>query len=455
MVVASTLLALLVGSAFAVLVAAISDQRSEAGLATRSQETLSLTNRLERLVLDLESGQRGFLVTGDARFLEPWQAARREIPKAGNDLVSIAGDGRGQPERARQIVDAIRSYVRDYSEPLVRAAQRGDPSARSDAALRDGKRRVDAIRARFDRFVGAERDIFARRNDQSQEASKRAIIAAAGGLIGSVILIGLFGVFLLRAIVLPIRRAAAMAGRMAEGDLSARMPDTGVGEIGALEHAFNTMGRSLEANRNELAASRARVVATADETRRRLQRDLHDGAQQRLVHTVITLKLARRELGDAAAPAAKLVDEALEHAERATAELRDLSHGILPASLNRGLRAGIEALVARIRIPVTVDVTDQRLPQTLEANAYFIAAEALTNTVKYADATSARVTAVVDGGVLQLEVRDDGIGGARIDDSSGLLGLRDRAAALNGELHVESPPGGGTRIAATLPIPEP
>jgi signal transduction histidine kinase len=207
-------------------------------------------------------------------------------------------------------------------------------------------------------------------------------------------------------------------------------------------------------SRAELAASRARVVTTADETRRRLERDLHDGAQQRLVHTVITLKLARRALGDRDGAETELVDESLEHAERALEQLRDLAHGILPAALNRGgLRAGIETLVSRVRLPLSVDVTPERLPPSLEATAYFIVAEALTNVVKHAHAHRAEVRASLDDGALHVEVRDDGVGGAQLEGSSGLLGLEDRAAALDGELHVESPPGGGTVISATLPVP--
>ncbi|RKQ86870.1 histidine kinase [Solirubrobacter pauli] len=204
-------------------------------------------------------------------------------------------------------------------------------------------------------------------------------------------------------------------------------------------------------SRSALAASRARAVATADETRRRIERDLHDGAQQRLTHTVITLKFALAALDDHA-PAAELVREALEHAERATSELRDLAHGILPAALRSGgLDAGIETLVARLRLRVTVDVTRRRFSPALEATAYFIVAEALTNTVKYADASSARVWAHVRGEVLHVRVSDDGVGGARVAGSSGLLGLQDRAAALDGTLRVTSPPGGGTVVEATLP----
>jgi signal transduction histidine kinase len=206
-------------------------------------------------------------------------------------------------------------------------------------------------------------------------------------------------------------------------------------------------------SRAALAASRARVVEASDEARRRIQRDLHDGAQQRLVSALFTLKLARQALGDASGPALELLNEALDQAEGATGELRELAHGILPAALSRnGLRGGVDALVSRVRFPVSVDVTPERLPASLEATAYFIVAEALTNVVKHARARGAEIIASVDGRVLRLEVRDDGVGGARNDGGSGLIGLRDRTAALDGEIRVDSPPGKGTTIAVTLPV---
>jgi signal transduction histidine kinase len=208
-------------------------------------------------------------------------------------------------------------------------------------------------------------------------------------------------------------------------------------------------------SRAELTASRARVLVAGDEARRRIQRDLHDGAQQRLVSAVVALKLARQEVADGAAASADLLDEALLQAEGAHSELRELAHGILPGALSHGgLRGGIRALVSRVHLPVSVEVTAQRLPATLEAAAYFIVAEALTNVIRHSQAGSAQIVARIDGGVLLLEVRDDGVGGALPDGSSGLVGLRDRAAALDGELHVESPAGAGTVVAATLPIPQ-
>jgi signal transduction histidine kinase len=197
----------------------------------------------------------------------------------------------------------------------------------------------------------------------------------------------------------------------------------------------------------------ARLVAAADETRRRIQRDVHDGAQQRLVHTVITLKLAKAALADARRPVAELVDEALLNAERATAELRELVHGIMPAALSRGgLRAGLESLVGHVDLPVRVDVPSQRLPKPLETTAYFIVAEALTNVVKHAGAGSAHVRAAIDGDVLKLEIRDDGIGGADPGRGSGLAGLGDRVDASGGTIAITSPPGEGTTLADKIPI---
>ncbi len=209
-------------------------------------------------------------------------------------------------------------------------------------------------------------------------------------------------------------------------------------------------------SRAALTASRARIVAAADESRRRIERDLHDGAQQRLVHTVIVQQLALRALQNGDANVAELMAEALEHAEQANSELSELAHGILPSVLTReGLRAGVQALVSRMSLPVSVDVAVERLSAGVQATAYFVVSEALTNVVKHARADRAAVIARVDRGVLRVEVRDEGVGGARIRDSTGLHGLEDRVSALDGRLVVESPLGQGTRVYALLPVPDP
>jgi signal transduction histidine kinase len=207
-------------------------------------------------------------------------------------------------------------------------------------------------------------------------------------------------------------------------------------------------------SRDQLTASRARLVTEGDEARRRVVRDLHDGAQQRLVHTIVTLRLAQNALRQDDGDADALVDEALKHAMQGNAELRELAHGILPAALSRGgLRAGVDSVAARIDLAVEVDVPAQRFPAEIERSAYFIVAESLTNVVKHADARQAEVRALVNDGMLHVEVRDDGVGGAD-QDGHGLVGLRDRATALGGHLDIESPPGGGTLLVATLPLSE-
>jgi signal transduction histidine kinase len=205
--------------------------------------------------------------------------------------------------------------------------------------------------------------------------------------------------------------------------------------------------------REQLAASRARILKAGDEERRRLGRDLHDGAQQQLVSTVISLQLAQKRWNDGGR-ARELVDDALEHARSAIDDLRELAAGIHPSVLtDRGLHAGLDTLAGRA--PVPVELTTQlpeRLPMSVETTAYFVVAEALTNVGKYARASRASVSVRVAGDELEIEVLDDGVGGANPAAGSGLRGLGDRVAALQGALDVTSPPGRGTRIHARVSL---
>ena len=231
-----------------------------------------------------------------------------------------------------------------------------------------------------------------------------------------------------------------------------RLPADTEARLGSFTELVATAIANAE-SRAALAASRARIVAATDESRRRIERDLHDGAQQRLVNAVIALKLALRALSRDDPNAGESVAVALRHLEQASAELRELAHGILPATLTRGgLRAGVEALVSRVSLPVSVDVPVERFPAAVEATAYFIVSEALTNVLKHARAKGAGVTARIHDGKLAVEICDDGVGGARGDHGTGLGGLQDRVSALDGRLVVESPPGGGTRVRALLPV---
>jgi PAS domain S-box-containing protein len=205
--------------------------------------------------------------------------------------------------------------------------------------------------------------------------------------------------------------------------------------------------------RADLRASRARLVKAGDEQRRKLERNLHDGAQQRLVSLALGLRLAKAQLLSDPEAAAKTVEEASRELDLALEELREIARGLHPGALtDHGLLRAIEALTARLPVRVTIDVPEERLPAHVEATAYYIVSETLTNVAKHAQATCANVVITPDGNVLRFEITDDGRGGADPATGSGILGLRDRAEAAGGTLYVVSPPGRGTTVTAVLPL---
>ncbi len=253
-VIATVALALVVGAVFATLLVTIEDARNAERSGRHSQDVLIAANGLELRVLDLETGQRGFILTRQIAFLTPWQEARAALPSEGRALVKLVTGDPAQEARARRIVAAARSYLDDYSERLVNAAERGDPSAKTVAATAEGEARVNAIRADFAQLLEAERRTSVATARAGADAAHRAYAVAVVGIGASVALVVLYAGYLTRAIVRPIRRAAALTGRLAGGDLAARLPETGVGEIGALQRSFNVMGASLERSRDEMAA---------------------------------------------------------------------------------------------------------------------------------------------------------------------------------------------------------
>jgi len=206
-----------------------------------------------------------------------------------------------------------------------------------------------------------------------------------------------------------------------------------------------------EAQLAEIRASRERIVAAGDAERRRLERNLHDGAQQRLVGIALQLRLLQNRLGDDPSAAA-IVTTASHELAHSLAELRELARGIHPAVLEHGLGASLDALAARAPVPTDVDCElPRRLPEPVELAAYFVVCEALANIAKYAQAEHAAIRVRCDGGSLRVEVADDGVGGADATLGSGLRGLADRVEALDGRLQVTSPAGAGTTVRAELP----
>ncbi len=205
--------------------------------------------------------------------------------------------------------------------------------------------------------------------------------------------------------------------------------------------------------REDLSASRVRLVKAGDEQRRKLERNLHDGAQQRLVSLALTIRLARRKLDSDPAGAASSLEGAAKELDFALEELRELARGLHPAALTeQGLGPALAAVAKRLPIDVDVSAPAERLPENIEATAYYIVSEALTNVAKHAQASKAKVDLTVAGNALRFEVTDDGRGGADPSAGSGILGLRDRAEAVGGTLFVISPPGKGTIVTAQLPF---
>jgi signal transduction histidine kinase len=454
MVVASGLLALVLAAAFAMLLISIADLRTATSRARHSEEVLAAVNELERLVIDVETGLRGFVITGEERFLQPWVTAQSSFPEQARTLEHLVVDNPEQRRLARRIAESGTSYIHDYSVPLVDAARHDEASAESTATTAEGKRLVDAMRAQFDRFVSTERDLSTTRQQVSAEAARRAIIAGVAGLVGSIVLILLFAGYLTREIVRPVRRAALMAGRLAGGDLEARMPENGAGEVGELERSFNTMASSLEESRAALAASRARIVAASDETRRWIERDLHDGTQQRLVSLGLELRAAEFEVPAELAEVKRQMFRVAEGLEGALDDLREISRGIHPAILSQGgLGPAIKSLARRSTIRVELDLrTEGRLPERVEVAAYYVVSEALANAAKHARASAVHIDLETRDDALHLAVRDDGIGGADLARGSGLIGLTDRVETLGGTIAITSPIGEGTTMVVELPL---
>jgi signal transduction histidine kinase len=228
-----------------------------------------------------------------------------------------------------------------------------------------------------------------------------------------------------------------------------RMAASGTDEFLMIVREITERKRQQE----ELEASRLRIVAAGDEARRKLERNLHDGAQQRLVSLSLSLRLVQGQLRENPDAALTQLERSREELAAALEELRELARGIHPAILtDRGLEAALEALAARSLVPVEIEGPQVELPPNVEAAAYYVVSEALANVTKYAQASLVKVSVEQENGYALVEVVDDGVGGADPDRGSGLSGLSDRLASLSGKLHVVSPPGAGTRVRAEIPL---
>ncbi|WP_306972433.1 CHASE3 domain-containing protein [Streptomyces canus] len=443
---ASGLLALLIGAGFAVLLWAISDANSSISARRASRSALVEAGTMEKLLIDMETGQRGYIITKREEFLAPWHTAREALPEEAQQFTGMT-TSRDQRRAAERIAQGVESFLYDYSVPLVDMARRDDPAALDLKHAAEGKERMDALRLQFDHYVADERTQLGKREDVARANSHQAVVAAALGLAASIGLIAIFTVLQHRAVVRPVRGAAAAAEKLADGDLTARVPPSRVKEIGTLGTSFNNMAASLQGSRRRIMESTAAV-------HRRTARDLHDGAQQRLVSLMIGLRLAQEMLPGTEKAVSDLLDESIENAQTAVNELRELATGIYPLVLTvKGLVAAVNDLARRCPVPTIVESTDERrISPTIESNAYFVVAEAVTNAVKHSQAS--RIDVHVEfSDMLRIRVADDGIGGVdKATAGSGMTGLADRVASFDGELGIVSPPGGGTVIRIQIPI---
>ncbi len=504
---------------------------------------------------------------------------------------------------------------------MIEQVRNGDPSATSVTTTELGKQRVDELRFLLADYTETERGAYLAGQEAAAQVAGAATTAASAAFAASVGLIVLFVVYIARTLVAPVTNAAQMAGRLAAGDLSARMPETGVAEIGALERSFNSLASSLEASqaaqrrlleqqsalrrvatlvaegrpsedvlnsvvreltehlpvelavigrfeadetvlflagwergrgpadpgdrlaltgdnvasrvwktrttarmdsfdsasgpvaeaararhvrsaiaspvvvagrlwgmlaaasrhdgtlpvdaetwlaaftdlvgtalanadaRTELAASRARIVTAADDARRRIERNLHDGAQQRLVSLGLRLRTLESTVPPEQVEVREEIRQATGEVTGVMDELREISRGLYPASLSRGgLASAVRTLARRSPLPIELDIrTESTLTDAVQAAGYYVVAEAVTNAAKHASASVVHVTLEDREGMLRVAVRDDGTGGADPAGGSGLTGLRDRVEALGGRLEITSARGEGTLVVAEIP----
>ncbi|NMO57846.1 HAMP domain-containing protein [Actinoplanes sp. TBRC 11911] len=453
-VAAGSALVLLVGICFLILAESVQRLRVTGQRSDYARQVVLAVSAMRSDVSDLEAGLRGYVQTRNTDMLAPYASARARFPQDAAALARLCAPNADEAALASSIIEDTQDYIADYGATLIQSAQHGDASVRNSTVTDDGVQRINVLNNELDRLTSLDRARAVARNEAATRAANTAQITMTFVIGISVLLIVGFTVYLARVVVMPVRRAATMAGRLAGGALDTRLPVSGAGEVGDLQQALNVMAGSLEESRDALTASRARIVASADEARRRVERDLHDGAQQRLVSLSLELRLAqmadppdveqmRAALGRAAAEVTEVVDD-----------LREMAQGIHPAILTEGgLGPALRTLAHRSPVPVEIEmVTHERFPAMVEAGAYYIAAEALANTAKHAKASSVRVQVDRGDESLVLTVQDDGCGGADYARGSGLVGLRDRAEALGGTLRVSSPVGEGTRITARLPV---
>ena len=281
---ASIVLALIVGAIFAILLVAIGELRDSSAAARHSEQVLAAANRLERRVIDLETGLRGLLLTRDERFLTPFRSAQAAVPPEAKRLQGLVANNPEQMARAKLLATSIDDYLKGYVVPEVLHGQLDTGSPKAIRVIGEGKRRIDDLRAQFSQFITAENALAQTRRDSADSQARTAVLIGVSGLVVSVLLILAFSGYLTTALLRPIARVATGARRLAGGDLSARVDERGPAEMGELARTFNVMATSLEENRDQLKSQNAELEASQGELEHAVEQLAEEKRQVEVLH---------------------------------------------------------------------------------------------------------------------------------------------------------------------------
>jgi signal transduction histidine kinase len=481
---ASALLAVLVAAAFTILVLALTDLRLTTSEANRSKDVTSATLVLEQDLLQADSALRGYLNTGDRRFLRAWREARAELPVSTVALAQSAAGREGQQQRAGGLVTGVREYVSDYAVPLIGIAEINPSLARSPVAITEGRRRVEGIRRQVTQVLTAENDLASARVSSATSQANRAIILGLAALGITVLLVLLFGVELARAVAHPVRRVSEAAKDVAGGDLSVRLPEQGPAEVHDLAASFNEMAASLERSKHELE-DQNRQLRESERLRSELISVISHEVRTPLACVLGYTSLLQTRPVDEPTKQEYLsiiADEAhrLEGLVGDLVDVRRIEEGRLeleaePFDLGTLVKEQVRVFGGRserhtihvdpIAEPLVVHADRNRLAQVI--------ANLLANAVKYSpDGGTVEVAAAVRDGYVRVSVSDDGIGIPEADrsriftkffrGSAGLGGIggmglglavsREIVEAHGGHMGFETDVGGGSTFWFELSI---
>ena len=488
MIVASIILAVLVAGVFVVLIQAVSALNDATQRELRSRDLRAATFELEKLVVDLQTGVRGFVLTDRPRdriqLLQPWEEAQAQLPRHLSEFERLAATSSSQERLARNIVTLTREYAQGWSTSLVHLARDNPAVARTAEATTEGQRQTDEIRRRIDRFIAAENAEAATTRRAANERYDRAITLAIGALVASTMLVILFGLYLARWLARPVRDVATAAGRVAEGDLSVRLEEDGPGEVGALEASFNRMAGQLERSRDVLQEQNAKLreserlkselvsivshelrtplASVLGFTSLLLTRDVDSEDQRRYLEIIDSQGRRLSSLLNDFLDVERLEEGRLELAR----ELMDIKVVVREQTrLFAGQSSKHKLDVVLPPNPLTVRGDPNRLAQ--------VVANLLSNAIKYSpDGGTVKVVGEQNGDFVRVSVRDEGLGiphelqqrvfakffrgdaGASGIQGSG-LGLtiaRSVVEAHGGRINFESASGKGSVFWLELPI---